>query len=59
MNINYILFYNSSGDLVYSEGYSPEDGMAKEVPQELDAIVRDSIIPEGVPLGIPVDVAIP
>lgn len=53
MKINYVLFYNSSGDLVYSKGYDPEDGMAKEVPQELDAIVRDSIIPEGVPLGIP------
>jgi len=52
MNINYVLFYNDSGKLVYSRGYNPQDGTLREVPQELDAIVRNSIIPDGMPGGI-------
>lgn len=52
MKINYILFYNSSGKLVYSEGYNPETGTSLQVPQELDTIIRNSIIPDGMPGGI-------
>ncbi len=52
MKINYVLFYNSSGKLVYSKGYDPETGTVLDVPWELDTIICNSIIPEGVPEGI-------
>jgi PAS domain S-box-containing protein len=53
MKINYVLFYNASGHLVYSAGYNLDDGTRREVPEGLDTIVRNSILPEGVPEGIP------
>ena len=52
MEIDYVLFYNASGILVYSRGYDPKDGTRQEVPRELDTIIHSSIIPEGVPRGI-------
>jgi PAS domain S-box-containing protein len=52
IKINYILFYNSSGNLVYSRGYNSVDGASLEIPPELDAIIRNSIIPSGVPGGV-------
>lgn len=52
MQIDYVLLYNSSGKLVYSRGYNPEDGSRQDVPRELDTIIHSSIIPEGVPGGI-------
>lgn len=52
MKINYVLFYNSSGNLVYSRTYNPEDGSTEEIQRELNAIIRDSIIHEGVTEGI-------
>jgi len=52
IKIDYILFYNSSGNLVYSRGYSQDDETIQEVPRELDTIIHNSIIPEGVPDGI-------
>ncbi len=51
MKINYVLFYNSSGNLVYSRKYNP-DGPGQEVPQALNTIVRNSILPGGVTMGI-------
>ena len=48
MKINYVLFYNSSGDLVYSRGYNSDDGTMIDVPLELDTIIRNSIVPWGV-----------
>jgi len=53
MKIDYVLLYNASGKLVYSRGYNPEDGSRQDLPQELDTIIHSSIIPEGVPGGIP------
>jgi len=51
MGINYVLFYNSSGELVYARGYD-SDGTALPVTAELTGIVRNSIIPDGVPAGV-------
>ncbi|MFA4861460.1 PAS domain S-box protein [Methanoregula sp.] len=52
MKIQYVLFYNSSGNLVYSRGFNPESVTIQDVPQDLDTIIHNSIIPGGVPGGI-------
>jgi PAS domain S-box-containing protein len=52
LKINYVLFYNSSGKLVYSRGFNPEDGTTREVPEQLKTIVRNSILPGGILLGV-------
>jgi len=52
LGINYMLFYNSSGALVYAKGYDTETGGELEIPAELDTTVRESILPEGFTEGI-------
>lgn len=52
LGIDYMLFYNSSGTLVYAKGFSSEDGTELHVSDDLTGIVRNSIIPEGVPEGV-------
>ncbi|MGA2917218.1 CHASE4 domain-containing protein [Methanoregula sp.] len=52
LGIDYILAYNSSGSLVFSEAISPDGTVDRSVPQELDGIIHDSIIPEGSPGGV-------
>jgi|GEM_PF-681705 len=52
LGFNYVMFYNSSGSLVYSKGYNTDDGTEIVVPQQLDEIVKNSIIPAGVPEGV-------
>jgi PAS domain S-box-containing protein len=53
MGITYVLFYNSAGKLVYFRGYDQNNGTELALPQELDVIIHNSIIPVGVPEGIP------
>src|SRR5208337_2301153 len=52
LGIDYILVYNSSGNLIFSEAIAPDGSVGNPVPGELDGIVHDSIIPEGSPEGI-------
>jgi sensor domain CHASE-containing protein len=52
LGINYLLYFNSSGSLVYTKGYDTDAGTEIAVPPELVAIIRDSIIPEGFSEGI-------
>jgi len=52
MKINYVLFYNSTGKLVYSHGYNPEDGTNRVAPEELGRIINNSIISDSFPEGI-------
>ncbi|MDP3563159.1 MAG: CHASE4 domain-containing protein, partial [Methanoregula sp.] len=52
MKINYVLFYNSTGKLVYSRGYNPEDGTNRVAPEELRTIISNSIVSDSFPSGI-------
>jgi len=52
LGINYVLYFNESGNLVYSKGYDPDEGTEITVPPELVGIIRNSIIPEGFSEGI-------
>jgi PAS domain S-box-containing protein len=52
MKINYVLFYNSTGKLVYSRGYDPEDRTNRVVPEELRTIISNSIVSDSFPSGI-------
>jgi sensor domain CHASE-containing protein len=52
MKVSYILLYDSSGSLVHAWGYRGDTGPVDAMPQELDRIIRDSIIPPGSGEGI-------
>ena len=52
LGIDYILIYNQRGDRVFSETISPDGSAVQVVPAGLDPIIRDSILPEGMPGGI-------
>lgn len=52
LGIDYILVYNAGGMRVFSETISVDGGAVMAAPQGLDAIVHDSILPEGMPGGI-------
>ena len=52
MKINYVLIYNAKGTLIWSAGFNTTDGTPVAVPQQLSAIVQNSIIPEGSQEGI-------
>jgi signal transduction histidine kinase len=52
LDISYIVLYNASGSRVFSETVTNEGETIPGVPPELDTIVRDSIIPEGLQTGI-------
>jgi sensor domain CHASE-containing protein/nitrogen-specific signal transduction histidine kinase len=52
LGINYVLFYNSSGSLIYAKGYDTENGSELPVTGNLTSLVRNSIIPDGMPGGV-------
>ena len=52
LGINYMLFYNESGVLVYGKGYDLVTGAELPVTESLKNLVTASIIPEGVPEGV-------
>jgi signal transduction histidine kinase len=52
LNIDYLLIYNTSGDQVFSEGALADDGTAVMIPAQVNSIIKNSIIPNGVPTGI-------
>ncbi|HVP97020.1 CHASE4 domain-containing protein [Methanoregula sp.] len=52
LDVDYLLIYNTSGQLVFSEGALGADGTPEIVPPQLGDIVDDSIIPPGVPGGV-------
>jgi signal transduction histidine kinase len=52
LDIDYLLIYNTSGKLVFSEGALTPDGTGMAVPDQLETIISNSIIPAGVPGGV-------
>lgn len=52
LGIDYILIYNASGDRIFSETITNDGNTVLSVPPEIDTIVHDSIIIEGVSGGI-------
>jgi sensor domain CHASE-containing protein len=54
LGIDYILMYDAQGHRIFSETITKEGETIQTVPPELDSIVHDSIIPEGMPGGVTV-----
>ncbi|MDD1703490.1 MAG: ATP-binding protein [Methanoregula sp.] len=52
LNIDYIFIYDISGNLTFSDGAVTSDGTPEIIPGQLDEIIKNSIVPEGVPQGI-------
>lgn len=52
LGIDYILVYDAQGHLVFSETIAKDGETIQNVPPELDIIVHNSIIPEGMPGGV-------
>nr|WP_321353271.1 ATP-binding protein [uncultured Methanoregula sp.] len=52
LGIDYIVIYNESGERVFSETINKDGNAVRDAPPEIDTIVRDSIIPKGIPGGI-------
>ena len=52
LGIDYIVIYNTNGYRTFAETITKEGEVKQEVPPELDRIIRDSIVIEGVPGGI-------
>src|SRR5208283_568175 len=52
LDIDYLFVYNTSGDLIFSEGVLDADGIPEVVPAQLDGIISNSIIPPGMPTGV-------
>jgi signal transduction histidine kinase len=52
LGIDYILVYDAQGHMVFSETITKDGQTIQTVPPELDTIVHDSIIPEGMPGGV-------
>ncbi len=52
LDIDYLLIYDTSGQLVFSEEAQASDGTPEVIPAELQNIIGDSIIPVGVPGGV-------
>jgi len=52
LGIDYIMIYNASGYRIFSETITNDGNTVQSVPPEIDTIVHDSIIIEGVPGGI-------
>lgn len=51
-DIDYILMYNASGVLTYAERSGVQMGYDNTPVADLDGIIRNSILPEGFPIGI-------
>lgn len=52
LGIDYIVIYNASGHGIFSETITRDGEIIQSVPPELDMIIHDSIIPEGLQTGI-------
>jgi signal transduction histidine kinase len=52
LGIDYILVYDNAGALVFTETVTTDGEALLTTPAGLDRIVRDSIIPEGMPGGV-------
>ena len=52
LGIDYIVIYDASGQRILSETISKEGNAVRDAPSGIDTIVRDSIIPVGIPGGI-------
>ncbi len=52
LDIDYLLIYNTPGKLVFSEGAQTPDGTQMVVPDQLETIIGNSIIPPGMPGGV-------
>jgi signal transduction histidine kinase len=52
LGIDYIMIYSTSGNRIFSETITKEGGVVQSIPPELDIIVHNSIIPEGMQGGI-------
>jgi len=52
LDIDYLFVYNTSGDLIFSEGALNADGSPEVVPAQLEGIISNSIIPPGMPTGV-------
>jgi signal transduction histidine kinase len=52
LDIDYLLIYNTSGKLVFSESSMTPDGIQMVIPDQLETIISNSIIPAGVPGGV-------
>ena len=52
LGIDYIMIYNASGYRIFSETITNDGNTVQSVPPEIDTIVHDSIIIEGVSGGI-------
>ena len=52
LGIDYIMIYNSTGNLVFSEAIAPDGSVKTSVPAELEGIIHNSIISEGSTEGV-------
>ncbi|MGB8821726.1 MAG: CHASE4 domain-containing protein, partial [Methanoregula sp.] len=52
LDIDYLLIYDTSGDMIFSQGALNADGIPEVVPAQLEEIISNSIIPPGMPTGV-------
>lgn len=52
LDIDYLFIYDTSGNLVFSESAPTADGTPIPIPVQLDMVIKNSIIPNGMPMGI-------
>jgi signal transduction histidine kinase len=52
LGIDYIVIYDAGGNRVFSETITKDSKTINGIPPELDHIIRDSIVIEGIPGGI-------
>jgi signal transduction histidine kinase len=52
LGIDYIIVYDATGKLIFSETITKDGDTVRTIPPELDGIVRDSILPEGMAGGV-------
>jgi signal transduction histidine kinase len=52
LGIDYLLVYDNAGKLIVSETITRDGETVRTIPSGLDGIVRNSILPEGMPGGV-------
>jgi signal transduction histidine kinase len=52
LGIDYLLVYDNAGKLIVSETITRDGETTRTIPSGLDGIVRNSILPEGMPGGV-------
>jgi signal transduction histidine kinase len=52
LGIDYIMVYDNAGTLILSETVTDDGKTVRTVPSVLDGIIRDSILPDGMPGGV-------